>query len=512
MRHQVTAGLAGRCWRVAAGMVVAFALRAAAEPTPDWLALAPRLALNEPGLKSFEVDGILQQDDLKLRFRVCAQAPDRMAVWLMDMSDGTPILVEIDRTVLLYDPLSGDVLMGDGSASLTLNSALSTNAPAAGEAEDRRVNFGFYFDVPGVPAAGEPPQPPKLSATDIDLRSILQALRPPLEAEDRGEGQWLLRGHTASGGTLEADVRPGHAAGAFARVELYQRESPQPFIVLDRLALNQSLPGERFAFPRARLQAAGLTVKPLAVEGKIASALLIGRCMRALMVRMVLAGLPGEDGKAMVEKMTLRKVDWEELRRRDREVGAKLRQALAPALALPAQGAGGGAAVRPPAWAKPLTVAGAPNLHRLNDRLYRGAQPTAEGMRNLRQLGIKTIVNLRSFNSDRDEIGDNSFGYEHIYMKAWHPEVEEIVRFLKIVTDPARVPVLVHCQHGADRTGTMCALYRIVVEGWSKADALREMTEGGFGFHSVWVNLPPWIEKLDIAAVREAAGLPAARP
>ena len=92
-------------------------------------------------------------------------------------------------------------------------------------------------------------------------------------------------------------------------------------------------------------------------------------------------------------------------------------------------------------------------------------------------------------------------------MKAWHPEEKEAVRFLKIVTDPQRTPVLVHCQHGADRTGTMIAVYRIAVQGWSKAEAIREMTEGGFGFHWIWSNLPRWIQKLDIDRIKRQAGM-----
>jgi len=128
-------------------------------------------------------------------------------------------------------------------------------------------------------------------------------------------------------------------------------------------------------------------------------------------------------------------------------------------------------------------------------------------MRNLKQKGIVTIVNLRSFNSDRDEIKGTALGSEHIYMKAWHPEREEVVRFLQIVTDPKRTPVLVHCQHGADRTGSMCALYRVAVQGWTKEEALREMREGGFGFHEVWKNLPAWIERLDIDSIRKEAGI-----
>lgn len=151
---------------------------------------------------------------------------------------------------------------------------------------------------------------------------------------------------------------------------------------------------------------------------------------------------------------------------------------------------------RPAAWAQPIVLEGVPNLHKVADGLYRSAQPTAQGMRNLEAMGIRTIVNLRSFHSDRGEIRGTGLAYEHIWEKAWHPEEEDAIRFLQIATDPKSAPVLVHCQHGADRTGTMCALYRIVVQGWSKEDAIREMREGGYGFHRIWQNLPKWIDKI----------------
>jgi protein tyrosine phosphatase (PTP) superfamily phosphohydrolase (DUF442 family) len=162
---------------------------------------------------------------------------------------------------------------------------------------------------------------------------------------------------------------------------------------------------------------------------------------------------------------------------------------------------------RPVSWAQPITLTGVPNLHKVSDTLYRSAQPTAEGMKNLKRMGIKTIVSLRSFHSDRGELGKTGLGYEHIYMKAWHPERKDIVRFLRIVTNPDRTPVLVHCQHGADRTGTMTALYRIAVQGWTKEASVREMTEGGFGFHDIWTNLPSWIAELDVESIRRDAGI-----
>jgi protein tyrosine phosphatase (PTP) superfamily phosphohydrolase (DUF442 family) len=161
---------------------------------------------------------------------------------------------------------------------------------------------------------------------------------------------------------------------------------------------------------------------------------------------------------------------------------------------------------RPAKWAKAVKLKGAPNLHKVSDILYRSAQPSKEGMKNLKDMGIKTIVNLRSFHSDRDEIGDTKLQYEHIYMKAWHPEKKEVIRFIKIVSDPKNQPVLVHCQHGADRTGTMCAVYRMVFQDWSKEDAIEEMKEGGYNFHSVWVNLEPWIKKLDVEKLKKEIG------
>jgi protein tyrosine phosphatase (PTP) superfamily phosphohydrolase (DUF442 family) len=158
-------------------------------------------------------------------------------------------------------------------------------------------------------------------------------------------------------------------------------------------------------------------------------------------------------------------------------------------------------------WAQSIDLKGVPNLHRVSADFYRSAQPTALGMQNLKQMGIETIVSLRSFHSDRDEIGDTGLGYEHIYVKAWHPEREEVVRFLQIVTNPKRTPGLVHCKHGADRTGAMSAVYRIAVQGWTKEEAIREMTEGDFGFHGVFRNLPRWIKDLDIESIKKEAGM-----
>ena len=157
--------------------------------------------------------------------------------------------------------------------------------------------------------------------------------------------------------------------------------------------------------------------------------------------------------------------------------------------------------------AQSIELKGCPNLHRVNDNYYRGAQPSEEGFRSLEKMGIKTVVNLRTSKSDRSRLKNTKLDYEHIWFKTWHPEEEDVVRFINIVTDPKRQPVFVHCRHGADRTGLMTALYRITVDGWSKQDAIKEMTTGGFGFHPEWKNLIKFIEKFDVEELRRQLDL-----
>jgi protein tyrosine/serine phosphatase len=158
-------------------------------------------------------------------------------------------------------------------------------------------------------------------------------------------------------------------------------------------------------------------------------------------------------------------------------------------------------------WATDVNIEGVPNCHKVSEDLYRGAQPSEEGMKQLEKFGIKTVVNLRAFHSDRDELKDANLSGEHISVKPWHPEDEDVVRFLKIVTDKSRTPVFVHCQYGADRTGTMCAIYRIAVQGWSKDEAIEEMTKGNFGFHEIWTNLVDYIRGLDTEKIKQQVGI-----
>jgi protein tyrosine/serine phosphatase len=157
---------------------------------------------------------------------------------------------------------------------------------------------------------------------------------------------------------------------------------------------------------------------------------------------------------------------------------------------------------RPAQWAIPMNMAGVANLHKINDGLYRSAQPTKEGMMNLERMGIKTVINLRSFHSDSDELKGTALLNDELSVKTWHIEDEDVIRVLRILRKTENGPFLIHCQHGADRTGVMSALYRIVVQGWSRDEAIKEMVDGGYRFHSIWSNIVQYVNKVDVDMIK----------
>lgn len=162
----------------------------------------------------------------------------------------------------------------------------------------------------------------------------------------------------------------------------------------------------------------------------------------------------------------------------------------------PAPGAADASTVRPRE-----DLPGLSNFARVSDVLYRGAQPTAEGFRTLKGLGIKTVINLRSLHSDRTLLAGTGLRYVHLRAKAWHPEDEDIAQALRIIRDPAHQPVFVHCQHGADRTGVTVAAYRIVEQGWTTAAAAAELP--GFRFHPIWTQVTQYLGRFDGPAMQQ---------
>jgi uncharacterized protein (TIGR01244 family) len=131
---------------------------------------------------------------------------------------------------------------------------------------------------------------------------------------------------------------------------------------------------------------------------------------------------------------------------------------------------------------------GIANFGKVNDRLYRGAQPDALGISNLKKLGIKTILDLRTTNEvwavEVAAARANGITYTNLPMKGYgRPTPDQVAKALAIIeTLPS--PVFVHCRYGCDRTGTIIACYRIRHEQWSSEQALREAKQYGISVFS----------------------------
>jgi len=123
------------------------------------------------------------------------------------------------------------------------------------------------------------------------------------------------------------------------------------------------------------------------------------------------------------------------------------------------------------------------NFGRIDDHLYRGAQPDAEGVARLKELGVAMIINLRAAKKGPDaesaEAQSHSILYTNIPLQGMgRPSLDDMTRIISLI-EKSPGPVFVHCEHGCDRTGTVVACYRIKHDGWNAETALTEADHYG---------------------------------
>lgn len=156
---------------------------------------------------------------------------------------------------------------------------------------------------------------------------------------------------------------------------------------------------------------------------------------------------------------------------------------------------------RPAKWARPVSASSLGNFFQIDSLVYRSSQPSLSDTAAIRRAGIRTIVNLREYHSDDKGFQKSGLTLLRHEMNAGNVGDSDLVTVLRMV-DTAPKPVLVHCWHGSDRTGFVIAGYRVLVQGWSRAEAVKELREGGYGYHAkTYPNVAKAVERLDSAGL-----------
>lgn len=130
------------------------------------------------------------------------------------------------------------------------------------------------------------------------------------------------------------------------------------------------------------------------------------------------------------------------------------------------------------------------NFGQMDDRFYRGAQPLPADFQALKDIGIKTVIDLRNDPTDYEKSAVEALGmtYINIPMSGWKtPKDEDVQKFMSIANNPETGKFFVHCKAGIHRTGVAGAVYRYENYGWDYDKSFQEMKN--YEFTSGFLNL-----------------------
>jgi protein-tyrosine phosphatase len=120
--------------------------------------------------------------------------------------------------------------------------------------------------------------------------------------------------------------------------------------------------------------------------------------------------------------------------------------------------------------------------------IFRSAQPTAAQFSMLvARYGLRSVVKLNSALEARDEVPGGVERFEHPWLPAGHVDHEDVAAALWDLEHAPR-PVLIHCEHGVDRTGLLVALWRVEHEHALPGAAFSEWRAYGRDERLAWLT------------------------
>ena len=123
------------------------------------------------------------------------------------------------------------------------------------------------------------------------------------------------------------------------------------------------------------------------------------------------------------------------------------------------------------------------NFGQMDEQLYRGAQPAKEDYQSLKELGVKTVIDLQEKPTKYEKAAVEALGMTYINIpmdETEYPKPETVAQFLQIMDDSSSGVAYMHCKGGKYRTGALGAVYRFTKYGWDYDKAYREMLNYDF--------------------------------
>jgi tyrosine-protein phosphatase SIW14 len=123
------------------------------------------------------------------------------------------------------------------------------------------------------------------------------------------------------------------------------------------------------------------------------------------------------------------------------------------------------------------------NFGKMDDRFYRGAQPEESDYKDLKALGVKTVIDLQDHSTSYEKRDVEALGMRYVSIPmsdSSYPKEEQIAAFLKVVKDPTTGTFFAHCAGGRHRTGVVGAVYRFNVNHWNYDQVYAEMKDYDF--------------------------------
>jgi len=123
------------------------------------------------------------------------------------------------------------------------------------------------------------------------------------------------------------------------------------------------------------------------------------------------------------------------------------------------------------------------NFGKMDARFYRGAQPEESDYKDLKTLGVKTVIDLQDHPTSYEKRDVEALGMRYVNIPmsdSSYPKEEQIAAFLKLVNDPTTGTFFAHCAGGRHRTGVVGAVYRFNVNHWNYDQVYTEMKDYDF--------------------------------